>query len=312
VTPLPPSPTRRSLGLLAIAAALLGLTHPGAAEESPVKLTAELVTTLTDQRLNESSGLARSQRQPGLFWTHNDSGGEPCLYAIDTAGRTRAKVRLPHAVNFDWEDIASATAADGQPQLYIADIGDNLKVRPIIQVYQIPEPAIPAEHLDKEILSPEPRVWRALYPKKRHNAETLLVHPQTGRLYLVTKDDDGENTLYAFPETLTEGENMLLEKIVDIDFPSRPRLGKRPKDAELTTAGDISPDGRRLAISTYSYIHEWQLPSGQSLKDALKKPARLIEPPLTPQMEALCYDADSRTLWFTSERLPTPLYRLKP
>jgi hypothetical protein len=293
---------------------LLGLCLSAAAQEknAAIPASAERVTQLADQRINESSGLARSQRHPGVFWTLNDSGGEPCVFAIDTTGHTRAKVRLPHAVNFDWEDIASATDADGQPQLYIADIGDNLKVRPIIQVYQIPEPAIPAEHLDKEILSPEPRVWRALYPKKRHNAETLLVHPQTGRLYLVTKDDDGENTLYAFPETLTEGENMLLEKIVDIDFPSRPRLGKRPKDAELTTAGDISPDGRRLAISTYSYIHEWQLPSGQSLKDALKKPARLIEPPLTPQMEALCYDADSQTLWFTSERLPTPLYRLKP
>lgn len=311
MTPPPPSPARCRLGFLAIAATLLCLTHPGAAEESPVKLTAEHVTTLADQRLNETSGLARSQRQPGLFWTHNDSGGEPCLYAIDTTGRTRAKVRLPHAVNFDWEDIASATDAQGQPQLYVADIGDNLRARPIIQIYQIPEPTLP-EHPDKEILSSEPKIWRGLYPKKRHNAETLLVHPHTGRLYLVTKDDDGENTLYAFPETLTEGENMLLEKIVDIDFPSRPRLGKRPKDAELTTAGDISPDGRRLAISTYSYIHEWQLPSGQSLKDALKKPARLIEPPLTPQMEALCYDADSQTLWFTSERLPTPLYRLKP
>ena len=293
---------------------LLGLCLSAAAQEknAAIPASAKRVTQLADQRINESSGLARSQRHPGVFWTLNDSGGEPCVFAIDTTGHTRAKVRLPHAVNFDWEDIASATDADGQPQLYIADIGDNLKVRPIIQVYQIPEPAIPAEHLDKEILSPEPRVWRALYPKKRHNAETLLVHPHTGRLYLVTKDDDGENTLYAFPETLTEGENMLLEKIVDIDFPSRPRLGKRPKDAELTTAGDISPDGRRLAISTYSYIHEWQLPSGQSLKDALKKPARLIEPPLTPQMEALCYDADSQTLWFTSERLPTPLYRLKP
>ena len=304
-----PRPSRLTALLL-----LLGLCLSAAAQEknAAIPASAERVTQLADQRINESSGLARSQRHPGVFWTLNDSGGEPCVFAIDTTGHTRAKVRLPHAVNFDWEDIASATDADGQPQLYIADIGDNLKVRPIIQVYQIPEPALPAEHPDKEILSPEPRVWRALYPKKRHNAETLLVHPHTRRLYLVTKDDDGENTLYAFPETLTEGENMVLEKIVDIDFTAHDRLGKRPKDALLTTAGDISPDGRRLAISTYSHIHEWQLPTGDSLKDALGKPARLIEPPLTPQMEALCYDADSHTLWFTSERLPTPLYRLKP
>ncbi|HEX6069269.1 MAG TPA: hypothetical protein VFZ18_05580, partial [Longimicrobiaceae bacterium] len=37
-------------------------------EAQPAALPAEV---------NETSGLARSRRDPGLFWTHNDAGGAP-------------------------------------------------------------------------------------------------------------------------------------------------------------------------------------------------------------------------------------------
>jgi hypothetical protein len=280
-----------------------------AAAQEIVPSRSERVAVLEDKRINESSGLALSPRDPQIFWTHNDSASEPCVYAINRLGKTLAKVRLPHSVNFDWEDMASARNAEGQPLLFIGDIGDNLKVRPSLQIYQIPEPTLPAT-AEKEIASAEPIIWHASYPDGRHNAETLLVHPTTQRLYVVTKTEDGNCALYAFPETLTADKPMVLEKITDLVFPPRAHLGKRPHDACQTVSGCFSPDGRRLAIATYSFIHEWKIQPGQSLKEALKKQPRLIEPPVTSQMEAICYDLDGETLWFTSERLPTPLFRL--
>ena len=45
--------------------------------------------------LRESSGLGVSQSYPGVFWTHNDSGDGPRLYAIDDSAsfpRTNTKV----------------------------------------------------------------------------------------------------------------------------------------------------------------------------------------------------------------------------
>ena len=36
-----------------------------------------------------------------------------------------------------------------------------------------------------------------------------------------------------------------------------------------------------------------------------------IEPELLRQLEGVCYDSDSLTLWLTSEHLPTPLLRVK-
>ncbi len=46
---------------------------------------------LKDDRITESSGLVSSQRKPGTFWTHNDSGNDPELYAFDCEGHKLAE-----------------------------------------------------------------------------------------------------------------------------------------------------------------------------------------------------------------------------
>ena len=287
----------------------LSLLALSAAGDEVEPAQAKLVTLLKDKRIDESSGLTQSLRDPQIFWTHNDSGSDPCLYAISQSGQTLAKVRLPHAVNFDWEDMASARDEAGQPNLYVTDCGDNLLARASLQVYQIPEPTLP-ENADKEILSEEPKIYHASYPDGHHNAETLLVHPRTRRLFIVTKAEIARSAVYAFPEKLITDAPMVLEKLCDLGFPARAHLGKRPLDASQTTSGAFSADGSRVAICTYSFIHEWRIQPGESLKSALARPAHLIEPPFLLQCEALCYGEDNQTIYLTSEHLPTPLVRI--
>lgn len=279
--------------------------------EKPVSSTSERVAILEDKRIKESSGLCIGGRVSSIFWTVNDSGGEPCVFAIDRSGKTRAKVRVRDAANFDWEDLTLGRDDQGAPALFIGDIGDNFQMRPTIQVYQITEPAIAAE--DKPVAeteSPVSHLWRANYPDGRHNAESLLFHPQTNRLYILTKSEDGKSALYAFPQPLLENASMTLEKITDISFPTLIRPGKRPHDNCMTTGAGFSPDGTRLVVATYSSLYEWALPQGQPLAEAMKQPPVRIEPELVSQVEGVCYDADSKTIWFTSERLPTPLFRV--
>jgi len=287
--------------------ALLTLLSSG---QEPKKVDAEQIAILDDKRINESSGLACGLRDPSIFWTHNDSGGEPCVFALDRQGRALAKIRIREAANFDWEDMASGPDAEGKPTLFVGDIGDNYKVRPSVQIYQISEPALPADPA-KEAESEKPHIWHLTYPDHPHNAESLLVHPKTGRIFIVTKTDDGRCAIYACPQKLVADKAMVLEKIADLDFPPTPRTGKRPKDASQTTAASFSRDGSHLVIATYSRLHEWEIAAEEPLSVALKRPARILVPPLIPQMEAVCYDADGNYLWFTSERLPAPLWRMK-
>src|SRR5512134_1710243 len=77
--------------------------------------------------LRESSGLALSKTQPGVIWSHNDSGDTPTLYAIDLKARLLATVMVDNAVAQDWEDIAAGPCplGEGGSCLYIADTGNN-------------------------------------------------------------------------------------------------------------------------------------------------------------------------------------------
>ena len=293
-----------------------------AAQEGVTASKSERVATLADTRIKESSGLARSQRHDGIFWTMNDSGGEPCVFAIDLQGRTRAKVRVQDAANFDWEDLASGFDEQKQPVLYVGDIGDNLHVRPTVQIYRIPEPEIVPEGAPvPETISAASIHWHVTYPGGPRNAEGLLVHPKTNRLHILTKADDGRCALFAIPPSVDllehadhGGENkhkpVLLDKVADVIFPGREREGKRPSDDRQCTGAAFSPDGSHLVASTYSSLYEWSLPEGRPTAEALAaQPVRLV-PDLLRQLEAVTYDADGRTLWLTSEHLPAPLVRV--
>lgn len=300
---------RLALSCLAVTTALglSAITWP----EKPVPSTSQQVAVLSDRDINESSGLCLSGRDPSLFWTLNDSGGDPCIFAIDQRGQTRARVRLRDAANFDWEDIAQGTDASGAPVLFVADIGDNFHIRPSLQVYEIPEPDIPpANQPVQETESLKPKLWRFNYPDGRHNAESLFVHPQSGRLFVITKSDDGKCSLYGFPQPLQANVSMTLEKLADLAIPQLIRAGKRPHDNCMTTAACIAPDGAHLLVATYSSLYEWQLPVGLPIQQAFQQAPIRIEPALTAQLEGACYALDSKTIWYTSERLPAPLVRI--
>jgi hypothetical protein len=270
----------------------------------------EPVAILADRRINEASGLVRSLRHADVFWTHNDSGGEPCLFAIDRQGRTRAKLRLPGAANFDWEDLAAWKDAEGRAWLFVGDIGDNFHLRPSIQVYQIPEPDLPADP-GHELESAAPRLWRAAYPDGRHDAESLAVDPRDGRLQVVTKREDGRSVVYAFPAVLEKPRVMTLEKVAELQFPPVEHTGKRPRDTAMATAACFAPDARRFGVVTYTHFYEWRIEPGEPLANALRRDPESLRAPLLRQLEAVCYDDDGRSLWFLSEQLPTPLWLVK-
>ena len=84
--------------------------------------------------ITESSGIAKSLRYPAVWWTHNDSGNAPTLYATTMEGKLIREVPLPSASNLDWEDLA----LDQQGNLWVGDIGDNLRWRSSITLYRVP------------------------------------------------------------------------------------------------------------------------------------------------------------------------------
>lgn len=295
--------TRSALAFLLTLCASITL-----AEDAPSK--AALIAKLADARINESSGLAIGRRNPGIFWTLNDSGGGPFVFAFDDKGITRARFEVTGAMNFDWEDIASGPDAEGKPALFLGDIGDNLFIRPEVQVYQIEEPTLDAATTHGEIKITQFKTLHASYPDGQHNAESLLCHPRTGRLFIITKTNEGQCGVYAFPTLLQTDVCMKLESVAQFQLPPVTRPGKRPIDNCMSTGACFSPDATRIVVSTYCSLYQWTLGPAQTLAEAFAlKPLRIV-PPLLSQNEAVCFSADGKNLWLTSERLPTPLYRI--
>lgn len=88
--------------------------------------------------MRETSGLICFNE---LFWTHNDSGGRPEIYGLDTQkGKIKATVIVSNASNVDWEEIAQ----DDQ-YVYVGDFGNNRGVRRDLCIYKIPKTAFPKE-----------------------------------------------------------------------------------------------------------------------------------------------------------------------
>ena len=140
----------------------------------------------------EASGIAASRKHPGVFWVHNDSGDKPRIFALDGKGATLATYRLSGADANDWEDIAVGPGPkSGETYVYVGDIGDNGTSRKSVQVYRVAEPA--AIQGDGKLTGVDK--LKLQYPDEPHNAETLMVDPRQGDLYLDFVADDVKRSL---------------------------------------------------------------------------------------------------------------------
>lgn len=90
------------------------------------------------KEVNETSGLFFHN---GRLWTHNDSGGKPILYGLDTTTfEVVQRITLTNAKNKDWEDVCT----DGE-RVYVGDFGNNKGKRKNLKIYSFPLNKIPVE-----------------------------------------------------------------------------------------------------------------------------------------------------------------------
>ena len=90
------------------------------------------------KEVEETSGLFFYK---GKLWTHNDSGGKPILYALDTTSfEVVQRITLANAKNKDWEDVCI-----DDERVYVGDFGNNKGKRKNLRVYTFPLNLIPEE-----------------------------------------------------------------------------------------------------------------------------------------------------------------------
>jgi hypothetical protein len=206
-----------------VAALLLPLTFLGADD-----VTVEL--TFQDPEIIESSGLAVVG--PWLVTT-NDSGDTGRVFVVGPDGATVGTT----AWSAEPRDV-EALAPGGADEVWVGDIGDNSAVRDSIRVTEVP---VGDRSIDADVPS-----YELVYPDGARDAESLLVDPTTGRLYVATKEVFG-GLLFSAPATL------------DPDGPNR--LTEIGEVLPIATDGAFFPDGRHLVIRGYNAAVVYGFPS---------------------------------------------------
>lgn len=181
---------------------------------------------------DESSGIARAQRN--TFWTHNDSGGKPALYEIDSTGKLLSTKVIPNAKNSDWEDLAQ----DNQGTIYIGDFGNNGNTRRSLTVYKVTEGASEAEEITFSYADQKD------FPPSKDNlnfdCEAFFYHKNN--LYLFSKNRSPTNHMVKIYRLPAEKGNYSVLPMDSIAIKTQ------------VTSADISPDGKTFALLTYGKI----------------------------------------------------------
>ncbi|MGR3810040.1 hypothetical protein [Jiulongibacter sp. NS-SX5] len=179
--------------------------------------------------VNESSGLAYIGQN--RYLTHNDSGGKPAIYTIDSSGQLINTITLKNCRNIDWEDITT----DDQGNIYIGDFGNNLQKRADLQIIKVlpsgETETLSFEFADQQNASPE---------DLNFDCEAMFWHQ--GNLHLFSKSRNKDSKVskhYSLPD---RKGHYSLKPIEGVAL------------HEMVTAADISPDGHLFALLTYGKI----------------------------------------------------------
>jgi hypothetical protein len=248
-------------GSVGLAVALPFLLGAAAGTPDP---TGTSVLRFDDPGIVESSGLAFTPTaRGGLVHTVNDSGDSGRVFTVDAATGGTVGVTSWDEDPVDVEALAPA----GRGQVWVADIGDNRRVRESVEVLRVP--VGPGER------SVTPAAYELVYPDGSRDAEALLADPLTGRLHVVTKGVFS-GTVYAAPRRLrTDRPNRLVE------------VATAPG---IVTDATFLPGGGGVVMRTYSSAHLTAYPSWQ--------PVASWELPAQDQGEGIAY-APGRVLLST-------------
>ncbi|MDO6433150.1 hypothetical protein Q4E93_21250 [Flavitalea sp. BT771] len=273
-------------------------------DKSPTKVV------IQDSRLKELSGIAASIASPDVLYVHNDSGDSARFFAISPQGQLlricyfKGDPKLGALGVKDCEDIAvSIGPVAGASYVYMADIGDNDHVRKYITIYRIKEPggislgsataAASSQHLDAD-----PLFLR--YPDGPRDAETLLADPIDQLLYVVSKREDSVS-VYSTPLNFKAHDTLTLTWRAKLHF-------EGSGQAKWITAGDISQDGGKVLLKSYSAVYFWQRKAGEAVWQTLLRSPVERNYEVERQGEAIGFARDGKGYYTTSEGVRPFLY----
>ncbi|MCK5148462.1 hypothetical protein KAR48_17020 [bacterium] len=254
-----------------------------------------------NDKIDEASGLVVGRINENILYTHNDSGGRARIFALTGEGAHVTTIILSTGVNRDWEDLAIGVDPDDkETYIYIADIGDNDKRYIVDTIYRFKEVKLGQDN-QRKILIKASQLQKISfkYPDGIYDAETLLTHPFTGEIFVITKSRRN-GRLYQIPHDFE------VDHIVTAKFLCNVPVSK-------ATGGDFSSDGTMIIVKNYFFVYFWNISDKQGILALAQSPH--ITPYIPePQGEAIAFDKSNKGYFTLSEerkKIPAHLYHFK-
>jgi len=247
-------------------------------------------TLIVGNAFNEASGLAASRRNPGLLWTHNDSGDTTRLYLFDIeTGQTSATFILNGNTtqHVDWEDIAVASI-DNDVKVLVADIGDNNSERSSLQVYVFTEPRLVPGGNTQNVPLESVQTVTLQYEDGPRNAEALMVDEATNTWYILTKSTRTARLYSIANPSLNSTTTQTLR--FETTLP-----------AGLVTAATANANATEVLVRTYNNVFYWQRSSNESFASLIDQTGFNLPYQEEEQGEAICWDTNGQTYYTISE-----------
>jgi len=255
--------------------------------DSEIFLEGKRLGQLKDKRLEEVSGLAASNANPGYLWTHNDSGNPAVVYLVDESLNIRLACRLKGVKNRDWEDIAVGPGPDeNKTYVYVADIGDNNADHAVKYIYRFEEPILETPKREVTITKFDTIAFRLEDGKK--DTEAIMIHPGSKNIYVVSKRERPV-VVYEIRYPYSVNTTLTAEKIVSLPL------------TQIVSA-DISWDGKEVLMKNYDDIYYWQT-NDRPIRDVLQQKPQLLKYTEEPQGEAISFNVDGSGFYTLSETI---------
>ncbi|HEY4216491.1 MAG TPA: hypothetical protein VGM67_05105 [Gemmatimonadaceae bacterium] len=267
----------------------------------------KIVSTHPRSILTENSAAVMSEQQPGVFFTINDSGNDPILFAMDTSGTDRGAWVVRGATDNDWESGSMGPCAptdSARECVYVGDTGDNMAERRTHAIYRIDEPAA---HGQTDSVTAEQLFYR--YSDAPHDVEAMYIAPN-GDLFLITKRrlhaPSGalrQALVFRVPSEAWNSRDTVTAEIVD-------SLSIVPGSSPMRSITDASlaPDGRHLAVRTYSqlYVYATDSASGRVVNTVAPSICNIVALG-EAQGEGVTWVSSTGRFLFTSEGVTEPI-----
>ncbi|MBQ1875083.1 MAG: hypothetical protein II144_05320 [Paludibacteraceae bacterium] len=257
--------------------------------------------TMGKKTMKETSGLACSRRTPGYLWAHGDenTGDNRKIVAVRPDGTLTMTVKLttPNTDRDDWEDICTGVY-DNKNYLFVGAIGDNdLQFNDQYYIYYFEEPAISSGTITVTVNT----ICYGYPDQKAHNTETLM-YDNVEQMFYIADKVDGVCHLYKLPFRTDYGTGV--QRLTEVCA-----LGNGDK-FKLANGGDISPDGKCMAIKSEKYVLLWERQGSESLSaTAQRLPQQVAAYVKEEQGESLAWYNDSIFYSTSDSKNDTPIYK---